>query len=128
MRKLASRFRIRQFKTTTYQPQSNGSLERPHHFLKEYLEQFIINNAERVAWIVLAMFSYNTSVHGETKCTTHELVFGKLARLPSGDPLSEHEKMKTYDMSIKKLIKKLNQMREIARQNIIAFQKIKGIL
>ena len=46
MRKMAKRFRIRQFKTTAYHPQSNGSLERPQHVLKEYLKEFIENNAE----------------------------------------------------------------------------------
>ena len=46
MRKMAKRFRIRQFKTTAYRPQSNGSLERSHHVLKEYLKQFIENNAK----------------------------------------------------------------------------------
>ena len=59
MRKIAKRFRIRQFKTTAYHPQSNRSLE----VLKEYRKQFIENNAEWNDWIELAMFSYNTSVH-----------------------------------------------------------------
>ena len=46
MRKMTKRFRIRQFKTTAYHPQSNGSLERSHHGFKEYLKQFIESNAE----------------------------------------------------------------------------------
>ena len=66
------------------------------------------------------MFSYNTSVHEGTKCTPYELVFGKLARLPSGDPLPEHETMETYDMYMTKLITKLHEMHGIARQNLIA--------
>ena len=41
MRKMAKRFRIRQFKSTAYHPQSNGSLERSHYVLKGYLKQFI---------------------------------------------------------------------------------------
>ena len=44
MIKMAKRFRIRQCKTTAYHPQSNGSLERSHHVLKEYLKQFIEKN------------------------------------------------------------------------------------
>ena len=79
MRKMGKRFRIRQFKTTAYHPQSNGSLERSHHVLKEYLKQFIENNAEWNDWIELVMFSYNTSVHEGTKCTPYGLVLGKLA-------------------------------------------------
>ena len=54
-----------------------------------------------------------------TKCTSYGLVFGKLARLPSSDPLPEHEKIETYDMYMRKLITKLHVMRGIARQNLI---------
>ena len=120
MRKMAKRFRIRQFKTTANHPQSNGSLERSHHVLKEYLKQFIENNVEWDDWFELAMFSSNTSVHEGTISTSYELVFGKLARLPSGDPLPEYEEKETYDMYMIKLITKLHEMRGIARQNLIA--------
>ena len=98
MRKMAKQFRIRQFRTTAYHPQSNGSLERSHHVLKEYLKKFIKNNAEWGDWIQFAMFLYNTSVHEGTKCTPYELVFRKLARLPSSVPPPEDEKLETYDM------------------------------
>ena len=87
--------------------------------LKEYLIQIIENNAEWEDWIVLAIFSYNTTVHEGTKCTHYEIFFEKLARLLSVDPLSKHEKMETY-MFMKKLITKLHKMRGIAKQNLIA--------
>ena len=57
---MAKRFRIRQLKTTAYYPQGNGCLEIFHHVLKEYLKQFIENNAEWDDSIELAMFSYNS--------------------------------------------------------------------
>ena len=50
------------------------------------------------------MFSYNASVHEKTKCMPYELVFEKLARLPSGHLLAEHESMVTYNMYMTKLI------------------------
>ena len=65
------------------------------------------------------MFSYKTSVHEGTKFKPYELVFGNLASLQSGDPLPEHEKVETYDFYMIKLIIKLHEMREIARQNLI---------
>ena len=117
---MAKRFRIRQFKTTAYHSQSNGSLERSHHLLKEYLKQFIEKNTEFDDWIELALFSYNTSVHEGTKCTPYELVLGKLARLPSNITPPEHEQLETYDMYMTKLITKLHQMHSIARDNLIA--------
>ena len=113
------KFQLTPRNTTAYHALSNGSLERSYHVLKEYLKQFIENNAEWDDWIEIAMFSYNTSVHEGTKYTPYELVFGKLARLPSSDPLPEHEKMETYDMCMTKLITKLYEMRGIATQNLI---------
>ena len=95
IRRLAKIFRIRQFKTTAFHPQSNGSLERSHHVLVEYLKQFVSKNSEWDDWIELATFSYNTSIHEVTRCTLYELVFGKLARQPSSEPLPEHEKLET---------------------------------
>ena len=91
---MSKRFRIKQFRTTAFHPQSNGSLERSHHVLGEYLKQFFAKNPEWDDWLELAMFSYNTSVHEGTKCTPYELVFGKLAREPSSDPLSQNKNYK----------------------------------
>lgn len=39
--KMARMFRIKQYRTSAFHPQSNGSLERSHHSLVEYLKQFI---------------------------------------------------------------------------------------
>lgn len=41
MKKIANKFRIKQIKTTAYHPQSNGSLERSHHALAEYIKTAI---------------------------------------------------------------------------------------
>ena len=43
---LAERFRIKQFRTTAFHPQCNGSLERSHHVLCEYLKQFVAKNSQ----------------------------------------------------------------------------------
>ena len=88
----------------------NGSLERSHHVLTEYLKQFVDKNAEWHYWLDLATFSYNTSIHEGTKCTPYELVFGKLARQPSSEPLLSHEKLETYDYYLINLIRKLHDI------------------
>ena len=36
LKRLAKLFRIKQFRTTAFHPQSNGSLVRSHHVLGEY--------------------------------------------------------------------------------------------
>jgi len=82
MRHVARKFRIRQWKTTAYRLQSNDSIERSHHVLWEYLKQFV----KKDSWdeyLKLASFSYNTSVHEDTHYTPYELVFGKVAEVPS---------------------------------------------
>ncbi|XP_043475954.1 uncharacterized protein LOC122507359 [Leptopilina heterotoma] len=120
LKRLAKRFRIKQFRTTAFHPQSNGSLERSHHVLAEYLKQFIEKNSEWDDWLELAMFSYNTSIHEGTKCTPYELVFGKLAREPSSESPSQNEKLQTYDEYLTTFVTQLHEMRAQARENLIS--------
>ena len=44
LERLAKRFRINQFRTTAFHPQSNGSLERSHHVLGEYIPVNLYHN------------------------------------------------------------------------------------
>jgi len=69
---VAKIFRICKFRTTVFHPQSNGSLERSHHALGEYLKQYTNEQKQWDRWISLAMFNYNTSVHEATKHTPYE--------------------------------------------------------
>ena len=66
------------------------------------------------------MFSYNTRVHEGTKCTPYELVFGKLAREHSSEPLSQQEKLQTYDDYLINFLTQLHEMRTQARDNLIS--------
>ena len=63
------------------------------------------------------MLSYNTSVHEGTKCTPYELVFGKIAREPSSEPLSQPEKLQTDDDYLINFVTLLHEMRTQARDN-----------
>jgi len=92
MKKVAKIFRIRKFRTTASYPQSNGSLERSHYALGEYLKQYANEQKQWDRWISLAMFNYNTSVHEATKHIPYELVFGKIARVPSNELLGPEDK------------------------------------
>ena len=116
---LAKRFRIKQFRTTAFHPQSNGSLERSQYVLSEHLKQFVAKNSEWDDWLELATFSYNTTVHEATKFTLYELVFGKLAREPSSEPLLHNEKLQTYDDYLINFVTQLHEMRTQARDNLI---------
>lgn len=112
-------FAIKQYHSTAFHPQSNGSLERSHHVLGQYLKQFTNKDREWDQWLELAMFSYNTSVHKGTKYTPDELVFGRSDRPPSSNPLINKEHIETYNDYLSKLIIKLHDIQMRARENLI---------
>jgi len=107
MRAVVRKFKITQYKTTAYHPQSNESIERSHHVLWEYLKQFVDINHEWNEHLRLAMFFYNTSVHEGTRFTPYELIFGKMARVPSSDPPLEREINETYTDYLASLFNRL---------------------
>ena len=118
MRNIARKFRIKQYQTTAYRPQSNGSIERSHQVLWEYLKQFVDKNNEWDKELNLASFSYNTSVHEGTQYTPHELVFGKIARAPSSDPDITDTTNESYAAYLTSLFNRLRETQTIARENL----------
>lgn len=119
MKQLARKFRIKQYSTTAYHPQSNGSIERSHHVLAEYLKQYVDEKASNWdEWTDLAMFSYNTSVHEGTGFTPFELVYGKLAREPASDPPMDENLDPTYQDYLMELAVTLQDTQETARHNL----------
>ncbi|CAK9834649.1 Retrovirus-related Pol polyprotein from transposon 17.6 [Anthophora retusa] len=117
MRTVARKFRVAQFKTTAFHPQSNGSIERSHLVLTEYLKHYVRNN-DWDEWLDLAMFSYNTSVHGGTHFTPHELVFGHLARAPTSDTAQTTLNDESYSSYFQSLNQKLVDVQSKARENL----------
>ena len=120
MRNIAKKFKIKTLKTTAYRPQSNGSVERSHHVLWEYLKQVVNKDNEWDKYLKLASFSYNTSVHEGTRYTPHELVFGRLARTPSSDPNITDIADESYANYLTNLFNTLTSIQAIARENLIA--------
>ncbi|XP_076385682.1 uncharacterized protein LOC143264081 [Megachile rotundata] len=116
MKKLAKIFHIQTYRTSSFHPQSNGSLERSHQILIEYLKHFLTQEKQWDDWLPQAMFSYNTSIHEGTKFTPHELVYGRKARQPSNFPIEEA--MCTYPDYVDNLITKLHNFRTTARNNL----------
>lgn len=117
LKNVARRFKVRQIKTTAYRPQSNGSVERSHQVLWEYLKQF----ARKDNWdeyLRLATFSSNTSVHEGTRYTPYELVFGKIAEVPSDEPARTPDVNETYTQYLTTLFDKLRDTQRAARENL----------
>ncbi|XP_076397929.1 uncharacterized protein LOC143266211 [Megachile rotundata] len=116
MKKLAKIFHIQTYRTSSFHPQSNGSLERSHQVLIEYLKHFLTIEKQWDEWLPQAMFSYNTSLHEGTRFTPHELIFGRKARQPSNFPTEDA--ICTYPDYVDNLITKLHNFRKTARNNL----------
>lgn len=118
MEQVARRFRIKRLRTTAFHPQANGSLERSHHALAEYLKQYASTDEEWDTWLDLAVLNYNTCVQESTKFSPFEVVFGRPARLPSNNELSHAEMQPTYADYLRNLLEKLTEIRKIAYENL----------
>ena len=119
MRNIIKQFNIKHYKTTAYHPQSNGSIERSHHVIMEYLKTQVKKETDWDDHLPLAMFSYNTSVHEGTKYTPFELVFGRLPRLPTSHPPLEEDIISTYPQYLTDLFNRIHDIQEEACTNLI---------
>ena len=119
MTRISKRFKIKKVRTTAFHPQSNGSLERSHHALSEFLKKYTTVDQEWDEWLEIAILNYNTCVSESTKHTLYEVVFRKLARLPSSDPLKEVDVLPTYEGYIIDLVTRLNGIRTLVYDNLV---------
>ena len=67
-------------------------------------------------WTDLAAFSYNTSVHGGTGYTAHELVFGKIDRVRSRNPVPEDFENETYNRYLSNLNTRVQELQTAANR------------
>ncbi|XP_078051433.1 uncharacterized protein LOC144477582 [Augochlora pura] len=118
MKNIAERFKINQFRTTTFKPQSNGSIERlAHDVLTEYLKQYI-SKGDWDEWLPFATFSYNSSVHEGTLFIPHELVFGTIARTPSANASVHDSSDESYTRYLENLQTTISDTITKARENL----------
>ena len=75
--------RIKRIKTSPYNPQTNGALERTHRVSVEYLRCYILENqTDWDKWIPYATFVFNNTPHSSTGFTPHELLIGRKTNKP----------------------------------------------
>lgn len=75
---------INQKFSTAYHPETIGGLERNHRVLNEYLRHFINEQHDDWdTWLQYYTFCYNTTIHTDHNFSPFELVFGKVANMPS---------------------------------------------
>ena len=116
MKRLENIFKVKQLTTSGYGPQTNGSLERSHIVLTDYIKHYANNYDDWDQLLPFAMFAYNTSVHEATNFTPYELVFGRMARVPNSFP--EGEELETYGTYLRDLIVRVNEIQKLAATSL----------
>lgn len=104
-------------------------MENTHKVLGAYLRiQCDNNKTDWSSWLPFWCFSFNTTVHSETKYTPFELVFGKHCNLPSNieqnsyvDPLYNPD---SYPLELKY---RLQRAQAEARNNLLFNKKLRKI-
>ncbi|PNF23589.1 hypothetical protein B7P43_G13934 [Cryptotermes secundus] len=126
MRHLCKLLRISRVNTTPFRPQSNGSVERSHAVITEYLRHFICH--EQNDWDTLlptAAFVYNTTPHTSTKYCPFELVFGGKPSMPG--LLQRRPSCSSYDERedfVSSLKERLQYSHEVARKALLNSKEV----
>ena len=115
MKHLERLFNVKQLTTSGYRPQTNGSLERSHIVLTDYIKHYTADYDDWDRLLPFAMFALNTSVHEAINFTPYELVFGRVARTPSSFP--QGTELETYGSYLRDLIVTITEIQKIAYKN-----------
>ncbi|KAL4153828.1 hypothetical protein QTP88_001661 [Uroleucon formosanum] len=111
--------KIRQTSTTPYHHQSNGSLERSHRSLAEYLRDFI--GKDELNWdtrIPYAIFCHNSTVHSATKFQPYHLVYGNSVKIPTS-LTNEPEPQYNYNDYQYEVKRQMQEAQALARRNLL---------
>jgi len=76
--------KIKKIQSTAFRPESQGSTERSHRVLAEYLRHYMSDDQTNWdSWVPFATYVYNTTEHSATGFTPFELLYGSPSTLPS---------------------------------------------
>jgi transposase InsO family protein len=110
---------IKKTQTTSWHPQSNGSNERSHKGMVEYIRSYVAaDSRDWDQWVRYAAFVHNTTPHRATGHMPFQLLFGRLPNLPGAlqkEPISEYY---AYDNYVKELEARLTNSYAMARRNL----------
>jgi len=111
--------RIKKVQTTAFRPVSNGSLEKSHRVLAEYLRHYVSEDqTDWDEWVPYAAYVYNTTMHTTTTFTPFELVYGFKSEVPSA--LREVPTVQyNYENYVTELKGRLQSSHEVARQKLL---------
>ena len=115
---------IKKLNTTPYFPQANGSLERSHQPLGEYLRCFV--NEDGTNWdqcLAMAMFNHNNTRHSSTGQTPFKTLYGFDLENPS-NLKRKAQPLYNPDDASKVLTFQFQRSHEIVRQNLIKAKEL----
>jgi hypothetical protein len=125
-KRICKLFKIEKINTTAYHPESNGSLERTHKTLTNYLRCFCNSKTDDWdEWLPFACFTYNTTPHSVTKYTPYEVLFGKLANVP-GKLQKMPQPIYNYDDIVLSIKQRMQTCQQLARERLIKFKETQG--
>jgi hypothetical protein len=114
-----SLLKVKKIQSTAFHPESQGSIERSHRVLAEYLRHYVSGDqTEWDAWVSFATYVFNTTQHSATGYTPFELMFGRCSTLPSavkGPP----EPRYNYGDYVSELKSRLQTAHQQAHQSLI---------
>ena len=110
---------IKKINTTYYRPQANGSLERQHDPLGQYLRSFAKEDGSNWdQWLAPAMHVHNNTVHASTGQTSVKTVYGFELEVPT-NLRRKCSPLYNADDPIKVLKFQLQRLHELVKENQI---------
>lgn len=125
IKEIAKLLGIKRIFTAPYNPQANGSIERRHRNLAEYLKCFVEKQGQD--WhnlLQFAIFTYNNTVHSTTNYSPNELAFGFSIKIPT-NVLENKVPIYNYENYRNELRLRLYEAHQLAKEHI-SERKIKN--
>ena len=111
--------KIKKIQSTALHPRSQGSIERSHLVLAEYLTHYVKEDQTNWDhWIAFVTYAFNRTEHSATGFTLFDLLFGHPSALHStskGPP----EPQNNYDDYVSELRSRLQTVHQQAHKNLI---------
>jgi len=112
--------KIKKIPSIAFHPQSQGSIERSHCVLAEYLRHYVNKDQTNWdEWVPFATYVYNTTVLAATGFTPFELLFRRSSTLPSALK-KPPETQYNYDDYVSELRSRMQTVHHHAHRNLIA--------
>ena len=110
---------LKRIHSTSCRPQSNGSNERSHKSLIEYLRSYVdadLSNWDQ--WAKYAVFVHNTTSHSATGYMPFQFMLGRLPNLPGVLQRQHPSVFYAHDIYVKELEAMLQSSYAMARRNL----------